>query len=102
MAKIHYSSDGVFAQTPCPFGKKTGWGTVKVNSHSCTHSCRYYSSTDYKNKYVVCLADCASRLRAILDRIDFVIANDKCDDIVFEDFLAEIREVIAGVLDGES
>lgn len=101
MTKIHYSSDGLFAQTPCPFGKKTEGCIVKVNSHTCTHYCKYYSSTDRKNKCVVCLADCASRLGEILDKIDFVIANDKCDDIVFEDFLAEIRESIAMVLDGE-
>lgn len=101
MAKIHYTSDGLFAKTPCPFGKESGWGVVKVNSHYCTHSCKYYNSTDHRNKCVICLADCASRLEKILEKIDDIIANDKCDDICFEEFLAEIRERIAGVLDGE-
>jgi len=48
------------------------------------------------------MADCASHLEEILNKIDVVIANDKCDDIVFEEFLAEIREGIASILDGNN
>ena len=97
--KIYYKSDGVFARTECPYGHKSGWGITKVNSLDCHHHCKFYRSTNYKEKYVVCMADCPSHLNEILDKIDVVIANNKLDDICFEDFLAEIREDIASVLD---
>lgn len=100
MTKIKYTSDGVFATTDCPYGHKSGFGVTKVNSYNCHRLCKFYRSTNYKEKYVVCLADCSSRLEEILNKIDVVIANNKCDDIVFEDFLAEIREGIAQILDG--
>lgn len=100
MAKIKYTSDGVFAKTECPYGRRSGFGITKVNSIDCHHHCKFYSSTNYREKYVICLADCASRLEVILNKIDVVISNDKCDDIVFEEFLSEIREGIASVLDG--
>jgi len=100
MAKVHFTSDGVFAKTECPYGHTSGLGITKVNSYDCHRHCKFYRSTNYKEKYVVCLADCSSRLEEILNKIDIVIANNKCDDIVFEDFLAEIREGIAMVLDG--
>ena len=101
MAKIKYQSDGFFAQTPCPYNIGVGYGGVtRVNSHACTHNCRYYRSTNRKEKIVICLADCSSALEEIVGKIDFVIANNKCDDICFEDFLTEIREDIAKVLDG--
>ena len=45
------------------------------------------------------MADCSSHLQEILDKTDVIIANNKFDDICFEDFLAEIREDIASVLD---
>lgn len=100
MVKIKYQSDGLFAQTPCPYNISLGYDVTRVNSHACTHNCRYYRSTNHKEKTVTCLADCSSALEEIVDRIDFVIANDKCDDICFEEFLGEIREDIAKVLDG--
>lgn len=102
MAKIKYTSEGPLAKTECPYGHKSGWGITKVNSIDCHHHCKFYRSTNYREKYVVCLADCPSQLKEILDKIDIVIANDKYDDICFEDFLAEIREGIAEVLDGET
>lgn len=100
MAKIKYQSDGFFAQTPCPYGIKLGSGVVMVNSHACAHTCKYYRSTDRKEKTVICLADCSFALEKVVDKIDFVIANNKFDDICFEDFLSEIREDIAKILDG--
>lgn len=100
MAKIKYQSDGFFAQTPCPYSISFGYDDVRVNSYTCTHSCRYYRSTNREEKTVICLADCSSALEEIVDKIDFVIANNKCDDICFEDFITEIREDIAKVLDG--
>lgn len=100
MAKIKYTSNGVFAETDCPFGHKSGIAITKVNSINCHHHCKFYRSTNYREKYVICLADCSSQLEEILDKIDIVIANDKCDDICFEDFLAEIRESIAQILEG--
>lgn len=102
MAKIKYTSDGVFAKTECPYGHKSSWGIIKVNSYNCQRHCKFYRSTNYKEKYVTCLADCAARLEEILNKIDIVIANNKCDDIVFEDFLTEIREGIATILDGNN
>jgi len=99
MAKIHFTSEGLFAKTPCPFGIRSGYSTTMVNSHRCVR-CKYYRSTNHKEKYVICLADCSSYLEDILNKIDLVIANDKYDDIVFEEFLGEIREDIASVLDG--
>ena len=96
--KVHYKSEGAFAKTECPYGRKSGWGIIKVNSISCQH-CKFYRSTNYKEKYVVCMADCFSHLKEILDKIDVIIANDKFDDICFDEFLAEIREDIASVLD---
>ena len=99
MAKIKYESDGLFIETRCPFGIANRVGVVGVNSHYCTHNCKYYRSTDLKHKTVVCLADCSSRLEEILSKIDVVIANELLDDICFEDFLGEIREGIAEVLD---
>ncbi len=100
MAKIKYISDGVFAKTDCPYGHKSGLWTTKVNSHDCHRHCKFYRSTNYREKYVICLADCSSQLEEILDKVDVVIANNKCNDICFEDFLSEIREDIAKVLDG--
>ena len=100
MAKIKYQSDGLFALTPCPYEIKAGYSTVKVNSHYCTHNCKYYRSTNYKEHTITCLADCASSLEEIINKIDIVIANDKCDDICFEDFIMEIRENIANIIDG--
>lgn len=100
MAKIKYVSHGVFAETDCPYGHKSSLWITKVNSHNCQQHCKFYRSTNYKEKYVVCLADCSSQLEEVLNKIDVVIANNKCDDIVFEDFLAEIREGIAQILDG--
>lgn len=97
--KVHYISEGVLARTECPYGHKSGWGITKVNSINCRSHCKFYHSTNYKEKYVVCMADCSSHLQEILGKIDVVIANNKCDDICFEDFLAEIREDIATVLD---
>jgi len=102
MAKIKYTSDGVFAKTECPYGHKAGWGITKVNSIDCRLHCKFYRSTNFREKYVICMADCASHLEEILNKIDVVIANDKCDDIVFEEFLAEIREGIASILDGNN
>ena len=100
MAKIKYASDGIFAKTECPYGHKSGSWITKVNSHNCHRHCKFYRSTNYKEKYVVCLADCSSQLEEILNKIDIVISNNKCDDICFEDFLTEIREGIAQILDG--
>lgn len=97
--KVHYTSDGMFANTECPYGHKSGWWITKVNSYNCHHHCKFYRSTNYKEKYVVCMADCSSHLKEILDKIDVIIANDKFDDICFEDFLAEIREDVASILD---
>lgn len=97
--KIHYKSEGAFARTECPYGRKSGWGITKVNSVDCHHHCKYFRSANYKGKYVVCMADCSSHLQEILDKTDVIIANNKFDDICFEDFLAEIREDIASVLD---
>ena len=97
--KVHYTSEGILAKTECPYGRKSGWGITKVNSVDCHRHCKFYRSTNYKEKYVVCMADCSSHLQEILDKIDVIIANDKFDDICFEDFLADIRENIASVLD---
>lgn len=97
--KVHYTSDGILANTECPYGHKSGLVTTKVGSIDCHRHCKFYRSTNYKEKYVVCMADCSSHLEEILDKIDNIIANDKFDDICFEDFLAEIREDIASVLD---
>ena len=102
MAKIKYISDGVFVKTECPFGHKSGLGITKVNSIDCHYHCKFYRSTNHREKYVICLADCSSQLEEILDKIDIVIANDRCDDICFEDFLAEIREDIAQILEGSA
>lgn len=100
MAKIKYKPDGLFVETRCPFGIANIGGVVGVNSYYCTHNCKYYRSTDHKHKTVVCLADCSSRLEEIISKIDVVIANELLDDICFEDFLAEIREGIAQILEG--
>lgn len=97
--KIYYKSDGVFLKTKCPYGYKSDWGISMVNSIDCRRRCKFYRSTNHKEKYVVCMADCSSHLQEILNKIDVIIANDKFDDICFEDFLAEIREDIASVLD---
>lgn len=97
--KVHYTSDGVIAKTECPYGHKSGLWITNVNSIDCHRHCKFYRSTNYKEKYVVCMADCSSHLEEILDKIDIIIANDKFDDICFEDFLSEIREDIASVLD---
>lgn len=96
--KVHYTSDGFFTRTECPYGHKLDGIDVNVNSISCTH-CKFYRSTNRREKYVVCMADCSSYLNEILNKIDDVIANNKCDDISFEDFIAEIRENIAQILD---
>ena len=96
MAKIKYTSDGLFAQTECPFDKK--W---KVNSFSC-HRCKNYRSTNYKEHYVVCLADCASQIEEIIANIDVVVANSQVDDIDIEEFLVQIREKLAKMLDGNN
>ena len=96
MAKIKYTSDGLFALTECPWGKNK---KCKVNSFKC-HRCKDYRSTNYKEHYVVCLADSASRIEEIIDKIDVVIANNQVDDIDIEEFLAQIREGLAKVLDG--
>jgi len=95
MTKIKYISNGIFAETPCPYGVPH----TKVNSYNC-HQCRFYRSTDYKAHTVLCLADCSSHLEEILNKIDVVIANNKMDEICAEDFLCEIRERIAEILDG--
>lgn len=100
MAKIKYTSDGIIAETECPYGHKSGLWITRINSYGCHRHCKFYRSTNYKEKYVICLADCSSQLEEILDKIDVVIANNKCDDICFEDFLSEIREEIAKILDG--
>ncbi len=97
--KVHYTSEGGLALTECPYGHKSGWFTTKVNSINCHHHCKFYRSTNYKEKYVICMADCSSHLQEIINKIDVIIANNKFDDICFEDFLAEIREDIALVLD---
>ncbi len=91
--KIFYKQDGIFVNTECHYRND-----CKVNSFNC-HHCKFFRSTNYKEKYVVCMADCSSHLKEILDKIDIVIANDKFDDICFEDFLAEVREDIASILD---
>ena len=96
--KVHYTSEGIFARTKCPYGHKVDGIEVNVNSFCCTN-CKFYSSTNRKEKYVVCMADCSSQLNEILNKIDDVIANNKYDDIYFEDFLAEIRENIAQIID---
>lgn len=97
--KVHYISEGLLLKTECSYGHKHTYGITRVNSAVCHHHCKFYRSTNYKEKYVVCMADCSSHLQEIVDKIDVVIANNKCDDICFEDFLAEIREDIASVLD---
>ena len=97
--KVHYKSDGVFTRTKCPHERKFDGYITNVNSIYCQRRCKFYRTTNYKEKYVVCMADCASHLEEILNKIDIIIANDKFDDICFEDFLAEVREDIASVLD---
>lgn len=97
MARIHYKTEGGLGLTPCPFENRTVSGTPKVNSLACAHSCKYYRSTDHKNKVVICLADCSSRLEEILNKIDTVIINDESS---FRDFLSEIRGEIVDILDG--
>lgn len=92
--KVHYKTEGILGMTDCPYGRKS-----KVNSIDCHRHCKFYRSTNYREKYVVCMADCYSHLQETLDKIDVIIANDKFDDICFEDFLAEIREDIASALD---
>lgn len=96
---VHYTSDGIFAKTECPYGHKSSYGITRVNSIDCRNHCKFYRSTNYKKKYVVCMADCFSHLEEILDKIDIIITNDKFDDICFGDFLSEIRKDIASVLD---
>lgn len=97
--KVHYITEGIIAKTECPYGHKSGWGITKVNSIDCHNHCKFYRSTNYREKYVVCLADSHSHIKEIIDKIDVVIANNKLDDICFEDFLAEIREGLAQIVD---
>ena len=49
--KVHYTSDGMFTKTECPYGHKSGLWITKVNSFNCHHHCKFYRSTNYKEKY---------------------------------------------------
>lgn len=96
--KVYYTRDGFFTRTKCPYGHKFDGFDVNVNSITCRR-CKFHRSGNRRERYVVCMADCFSHLNEILIKIDDVIANNKCDDICFEDFLVEIRENIAQILD---
>lgn len=87
--KVYYKSDGVFAKTDCPYGRKSGWCITKVNSFDCHHHCKFYRSTNYKEKYVVCMADCQShQTRIVMKREELInkIRNNRSFDLRASEF----------------